>query len=116
MIHVKSLIFDEKVLLVGSVNMTHNGMENNKEQMFRITDPSAFADVMADFEKEWAAAEQVTSELIGQMMSQWENKEEKKEDQRGRSASRSLDRGISRSLSRELDGVKEEPAEEPAGQ
>ena len=114
--HVKSFIFDEKILLGGSVNMTHNGMGNNKEQMFRITDPFAVAEVMADFEKEWAAAEQVTSELIGQMMSLWENKEEKKKDQRERSASRSLDRGISRSLSQELDGVKEEPAEEPVGQ
>jgi phosphatidylserine/phosphatidylglycerophosphate/cardiolipin synthase-like enzyme len=44
--HAKSLIFDEEVLVTGSVNMTHNGYENNKEHMFRITTPSVVADVL----------------------------------------------------------------------
>jgi phosphatidylserine/phosphatidylglycerophosphate/cardiolipin synthase-like enzyme len=33
--HVKCLILDEKVVLTGSVNLTHNGLENNKEHVYR---------------------------------------------------------------------------------
>ena len=54
--HVKAMIFDEKTLLEGSANLTHNGLENNKEHLYRQTEPPLVALVLADFEKEWAAA------------------------------------------------------------
>jgi len=91
--HVKTLIIDGKILLTGSVNMTHNGHENNKEHLYRLTDPSLLADVMKDFEEEWERAEEVTSLIVATMMETDGKKKEKK------SASRS----VSRSLSAELD-------------
>ena len=98
--HVKALIIDAKTLLTGSVNMTHNGLENNKEHLYRITDPSAVSEVMIDFEKEWAGAETVTQELIDDMLA----RHEKRASDRARS--KSLSRGASRSLSCELDEVR----------
>ena len=38
--HAKTLIFDEKVVLTGSVNLTHNGLERNKEHLIRVLEPS----------------------------------------------------------------------------
>ena len=78
-IHVKTIIFDAQVLLTGSVNITHNGMENNVEHMYRIVEPTAVADVMADFEKKWEVAESVTKAEILGMMSRHDKREERKE-------------------------------------
>ena len=99
--HVKSLIFDERVVLTGSVNLTHNGHENNKEHMFRITEPTTVAAVVADFEKDWNEAEELTQQLMNTML---ENAEKHKvEREKSRSASRSLSKGrdVYRSLSSE---------------
>ena len=41
--HVKSVIFDDKVALTGSVNLTHYGMGHNKEHIVRIVHPAAMA-------------------------------------------------------------------------
>ena len=98
--HVKALIFDSKTLLTGSVNLTHNGLENNKEHMYRISDPSAVVEVLMDFAKEWDRAETVTQELIDDML----ERHEKRADNRARS--KSVSRGVSRSLSSELEEVR----------
>jgi len=98
--HVKTLIFDRKTLLTGSVNMTHNGLENNKEHLYRIPDPHTVAEVLADFETVWATAEVVTQDMIDHML--------KKHDERKanpRSRSESVSRGVSRSLASELEEV-----------
>ncbi len=95
--HVKSLIFDERVVLTGSVNMTHNGHENNKEHMYRIAEPSAVADVVADFEKDLAQAEQVTQKHIETMLANLE---------RHNKAKREKSRSVSRSLSTELEDAQ----------
>jgi phosphatidylserine/phosphatidylglycerophosphate/cardiolipin synthase-like enzyme len=106
--HAKTFVFDEAVLLTGSVNMTHNGLENNKEHLFRMTEPAVVAKVMSDFEQEWVTAERVTQENIDQMMDYWERKGDEK---RGKSLSRTSSSGsgrpLSRSQSRELDSVAE---------
>ena len=100
--HVKTIIFDAQVLLTGSVNITHNGMENNVEQMYRIVEPTAVADAMTDFEKRWEVAETVTNVEIVEMMSRHYKREERKErSQRSRSQSQSRPR-VNRSLSTEL--------------
>ena len=101
--HVKTLIIDDKILLTGSVNMTHNGLEHNKEHLYRITETSTVADVLADFEAQWEPAEQVTTLLIDQMMNNWQQRGEKGRENRERSASL----GVCRSLSRELEGTGE---------
>ena len=101
-----------EVLLTGSVNLTDNGMENNKEHLYRIVEPSAVADVLADFETEWAAAEkeEVTSQTILEMEANWHKRDDEKKNRR--SVSRSADRGASRSLSLYLDAVREEEPEQ----
>ena len=106
--HIKSFIFDEKVLLTGSVNMTHNGFENNKEHMYRIAEPSVVADVLADFEKEWAQADQVTPLHITQMFANYEERTDKQRKNRERSVSRNSKKSANRTLTPELDGVDEE--------
>ena len=50
--HAKTCVFDNKVILTGSVNMTNNGHDNNKEHMFRIEEPKVVAAVIEDFEAE----------------------------------------------------------------
>ena len=48
-VHTKNLIFDDKILLEGSATLTHNGLENNKEHLYRQTEPPLVALVLADF-------------------------------------------------------------------
>jgi len=98
--HVKALCFDRKTLLTGSVNMTHNGLENNKEHMYRITEPTAVAEVLTDFESVWAEAETVTQRLIDEMMSRHAKRQDK---DTGKTRSKSVSRSLSRSLSHEFD-------------
>ena len=102
--HVKSLIIDIRVVLTGSVNMTHNGHEHNKEHMYRITEPSAVSDVLADFEKDWIEAEIATQILMNTLLENSE-KHKRTREEKGRRASRSLskDCSLSRSLSNEFD-------------
>ena len=96
--HAKTLIFDSKVVLDGSVNMTHNGFENNKEHMYRVTEPTAVAEVVADFNSIWAQAEEVTQSVIDKLIANKANKDENKTQPK-----RSGSRTVSRSLSTELD-------------
>ena len=105
--HAKCLICDEKTVLDGSVNMTHNGFENNKEHMYRITEPQVVAEVLEDFGNWWASAEPVTQKEIDEMMEKYTQKEQEKRDKNDDRRSRSLSRGPSRSLSRELETVAE---------
>ena len=88
--HVKTLIFDNRVVLTGSVNMTHNGHENNKEHLFRISEPRTVADVLSDFEEEWKEAEPVTEAMITKMLALHAEKKEKKDKDKQRDVSRSL--------------------------
>eukprot|EP00973_Karenia_brevis_P074337 10328061-Karenia_brevis.AAC.1 len=41
--HCKTSIYDEAVVLSGSANLTHNGMECNKEHLYRISDERTVA-------------------------------------------------------------------------
>ena len=110
--HVKSIIFDDKVLLTGSVNMTHNGYENNKEHLLRLTEPSLLADVVADFEATWLEAEEVTAGEIKLMMENHQARCEKKEAE---AESRRSARSVSRSLTRELSEARDDGATQDAG-
>ena len=65
--HVKTWICDETTILTGSVNMTHNGMENNAEQLWRIQSQGASGSTRADFERLWLKGVEVTSAHIDQM-------------------------------------------------
>jgi hypothetical protein len=51
--HSKSAIFDGKVLLDGSCNMTHNAFMHNIEHLIRITEPNCLQAAQASFEQHW---------------------------------------------------------------
>ena len=77
---VTCLILDARIALTGSVNLTHNGLENNKEHLYRLTEPAFVADLQADFEKEWLTAQRVTDEEIRQMLEKSDKRQEKKRE------------------------------------
>ena len=96
-VHVKCLILDAKTVLTGSMNLTHNGLENNKEHLYRLTEPAFVAEVLADFEEEWLTAQRVTDNEIGEMLDMSHKRQEKK---REKSMTRpSFDNAPRRSLS-----------------
>jgi len=134
--HAKTLIFDKKVVLTGSVNLTHNGLEHNKEQMIRVLEPSAVAAMLLDFEQTWKRADTVTLEDLESMMEQHVKREAKKKSSRssqsgdasdnesewrsassrsGGSVSKNASRSVSRSLSAELSPCQEESVVEKKG-
>ena len=98
--HVKSWIVDKQVVLTGSTNTTHNGLDNNKEQMFRIRDPIVVDEVIADFEQTWELGVPVTQQVIDIMLAN-ANKPRGKSSNPVRSLSQ--ERDVSRSLSVELE-------------
>ena len=78
--HAKTVIFDNNCVFTGSVNMTHNGFEKNKEHLIALKIPSVVTQFASDFENEWATAEPVTQELIEDMMSRFRKREDAKEE------------------------------------
>jgi HKD family nuclease len=65
--HTKTWIIDEETIYTGSVNLTHNGMENNKEHLWKIQGEKAVVPLKEDFEELWLRAELVTAEHIARM-------------------------------------------------
>ncbi len=97
--HAKAYIVDGKVVLTGSVNLTHNGLEKNKEHLLEIHDSGTVAAILADFNTEWENAEVITPALMDRM--------KENHTKRDRSTRRSRSQSLSRSLSAELDTVAE---------
>jgi hypothetical protein len=83
---VKSLIIDGKVAMSGSLNLTHNGLQNNKEHLYRLSEPEFIQEMMADFEKDWILAEPVGDREISIMIA----KDLAKKDERQASASQTI--------------------------
>ena len=110
--HAKTLIFDGKIVLTGSVNMTHNGYENNKEHMLRLVAPKAVADFVADFEEEWQQAIPVTQDAINDMLKKYQQRRGPKDGAESDGPVRSGSSGgptrkVTRSLSSELKEVSD---------
>ena len=103
--HVKSWVFDDKVLISGSCNLTHGGLENNIEHMYKINAVDVIGKVKQNFSALWETGTQVNQDEIDLMM--------KKRDQRiDRKRSSSMQRSSSaprthRSSSRELRSISE---------
>ena len=108
--HVKSLVFDERVVLTGSTNMTHNGHEKNKEHMYRIAHRPTVAEVVADFEKDWKEAMPLTQDLIDSVVAKSLARSEERTRSQSRSRSKARPRSLARSSSSAL--VPEEIVEE----
>ena len=58
--HAKSWILDGTIVLSGSVNLTHNGLENNKEHLLKLTSPTVVGKFQADFDELWTQADVVS--------------------------------------------------------
>jgi len=99
--HAKTLIFDKRVVLTGSVNMTHSGFENNKEHLFRIDTPSTVLDVYEDFLETWGASQKVDQTMIDEMMVASEKAKDKRRQ-----------KNVARSLSAEIDREGRVPRQE----
>ena len=91
----------------GSVNMTHNGYENNKEHMFRIQEPTVLLQVVEDFEKDWGQSLPLTRQHMAMMMDKSEKARQRRSQSRSKSRSEtrstSIEPALHRSLSAELD-------------
>ena len=87
------------VLLTGSVNTTHGGLDLNKEHLIYIRDQDVIKKALRDCEETWEKATAVVEKDIETMMATAQAKQDKKMQGRSRSES------VSRSPSVELDGV-----------
>ena len=97
--HAKTIVFDEQVLFSGSVNLSHNGLENNTEHLFKIAEPVTVAKLLTSFEETWERAEPVEQHHIDKMLATRERKDAHK-------YTRSRSHSVSRSLSVELEDAK----------
>ena len=84
--HVKCWVIDEKLVLSGSSNLTHNGLEKNKEHLYRITEPVFVSDVLADFETTWTESQPVGQQEIDLMMATYQENLDKKQENKDRKA------------------------------
>ena len=62
--HMKCCLCDCKVLLTGSVNLTHNGFESSAENLIRIEEAEEVVKYSVRFEELWQAAEELRAEDI----------------------------------------------------
>jgi phosphatidylserine/phosphatidylglycerophosphate/cardiolipin synthase-like enzyme len=97
--HTKCWILDGSVVLDGSCNLTHGGLDNNIEHLYKITAPGVVASLVENFAQHWEYATVVTRSEIEKMMNNAEARKQHKKPSR----SRSLSRNVSRSLSVELE-------------
>ena len=101
--HCKTTIIDSEVIYSGSPNLTHNGLEQNKEHYFRMSQANIVQKVLEDFERTWEVSTPVTKAMIERMNFQAVERARKKNegavDSRNR---RSASASLSRSLATEL--------------
>ena len=81
--HTKCWILDGKVVLDGSCNLTHGGLDNNVEHMYRITNAEVVAQVQKDFEHHWANATPVDADAITLMQHRWSQRRPEKPSPQG---------------------------------
>ena len=93
--HCKTMIIDRRVAITGSVNMTHNGHENNKEHQLRITYPAVVHQLLDDFESDWEASSLVSLELAEAIREAASRKRDERVSERRRGNS-ILPKGVAR--------------------
>ena len=102
--HCKTTIIDGRVIYSGSPNLTHNGLENNKEHYFRMTQANVVRQLMDDFEATWQASEPVDDSMMERMnfkaVERVMNKTSACDTRTKRSASVNLNRSLDPELKR----------------
>ena len=79
-LHAKTFVIDDHVILTGSPNATENGMNNSLEDFWVLRDREAVVDWTAEFARIWnsSMAKPVDKELMKTMMTRAQDKAEKK--------------------------------------
>ena len=93
-------MIDAETVLTGSVNMTENGFDKNKEHLWRINLPHCASFVVADFEQTWQVSRAVTPEDILRA----EERSQVRRSRRSRSLARTRSASVNRELLPELNG------------
>lgn len=62
-LHAKAIVVDGKTMYLGSVNMTTNSMDNNRELGLLVQTPELVGTVARTIEKDWAAGHDVALKL-----------------------------------------------------
>ena len=103
--HAKTFIVDGRVVFLGSTNLTHNGLENNKEHLLKIYESIIVDKIAADFEETWNIAEEVTQQGIDEMMERDRRRKLKKHEKevQGRAKASRNSRSARRSPSESAD-------------
>ncbi|MNU06480.1 cardiolipin synthetase [compost metagenome] len=55
-LHAKAIVVDGKAMYLGSVNLTTNSMDNNRELGLLVKTPDLVTTVARTIEKDWAGA------------------------------------------------------------
>jgi HKD family nuclease len=77
--HLKCVTADRRVMLTGSVNMTTNGIQNNVEQVVRLTDAMNLERQCEFFARLWEEAKPVTPEDMDRVLGRKADSKEKEE-------------------------------------
>ncbi len=51
--HAKMILIDKKLLLISSINLSENSMDNNREIWILVNDTSVISKFLSQFEKDW---------------------------------------------------------------
>ena len=97
--HAKSWIVDGRVLVTGSCNLSHGGLEHNIEQVVRITDPTVVNAALEEYENVWQNAQEVTRTDINHMVAVRTRRNEETEKKKEQGAQERRERSQSRSRS-----------------
>ena len=52
-LHAKNILIDERLLIMWSMNLSTNGLDNNREIWITITDPFVISQFVSQFERDW---------------------------------------------------------------
>jgi len=100
--HCKTWLVDDEVILTGSLNLTHNALENNKEHLWTMRNSDAVQHLKEDFEELWEDSREVTLDLIQSM----KNKDNKRKLKRSASTNIESEAAVVvRSLEGELESA-----------
>ena len=101
--HAKTFVVDGRVAFIGSVNLTHNGLENNKEHLLKVYESIIVDKVAADFQETWEVAEEVTPSELQEMVERDRKRKLKKHEKevQGRAVAASRSSQVGRRSSSE---------------
>ena len=76
--HAKTMIPDNKVVLTGSLNLTHNVFEHNKEHVVRIVDAKCVHQFVEGFYRTRTESEVISTRDIDNMLQSHDKREQEK--------------------------------------